>query len=316
MKLALLFPGQGSQFIGMGKEFIETNEKCAKVMEVAELVCEFQIKDLIFNGPMEELTRSTILQPAITVANLVCFEALKSRLPAGVSMSCLAGHSLGEYSALCAASVLSIEDAIKLVERRGFFMEREGNLNPGGMRAVIGLGIAQVEDAVNTYSGSGVVTVANYNTEMQIVISGTMDALDYVSKIAEEAGGKVIPLNVSVANHSPLIGDAVPDFSQFMGAVAFNNPAIPVYFNVSAKKETDTDTIKEMMAQQIASRVRWYEIISAMIEDGVDTFIEVGPKKVLKGMMRKIVPRGKAITSLQFDTPEALEICLDKLELN
>ena len=313
MKAALLFPGQGSQYIGMGKEFVEKDQACAGIMELAESVCKYSLREIIFNGPMEELTRSAVLQPAITVTNLICFEALKKRLPAHVQLSSYAGHSLGEYSALCAAKVLSIEDAIKLVERRGFLMEREGKKNPGGMRAVIGLRIDQVEEIVGKYSGVGVVTVANYNTEQQIVISGTMDALDYVSKRVEDVGGKAITLNVSVANHSPLVADAVPDFKSFLAEVSFSSPELPVYFNVSAEREADTAIIKEMMAKQIASRVRWFEIIRSMLEDGVDTFIEVGPKNVLKGMMRKIVPKGTKVTSLQFDSPQSLDACLEKL---
>ncbi len=316
MKIAVLFPGQGSQYIGMGKEFVEADSKCAEIMNLAETVCEFPIRKLSFEGPLETLTRAAVLQPAITVTNLICLQALQNRLPVDVEIAGFAGHSLGEYSALCAAGVISIQDAIKLVERRGFYMEREGDKNPGGMRAVLGLDISAIEKIVDNYTGAGVVTVANYNTPQQIVLSGDAEGLEAVSVAAKESGGKVIPLNVSVANHSPLVAEAIPDFSLFMDSIQFNRPKAAVYFNVTAATEEDPGEIKRIMTQQIASRVRWYESINRMIDDGVDCFIEVGPKTVLKGMMRKIVPKSKQVTSLQFDTPATLDTCIEKLDLN
>lgn len=316
MKIAVLFPGQGSQYIGMGKDFVETNSECARIMSLAESVCDFPIRELSFAGPIEQLTRAAVLQPAITVTNLVCLQALKDSLPGDIEITSYAGHSLGEYSALCAAGVISIQDAIRLVERRGFFMEREGDKNPGGMRAVLGLDIGEIEAIVDSYKGQGIVTVANYNTAQQIVISGNQQGLDAVSEAAEKAGGKVIALNVSVANHSPLVADAVPDFSAFMDSIQFSKPQSAVYFNVTAAVETDPQQIKNIMAQQIASRVRWYEIIRNMLDDGIDVFIEVGPKTVLKGMMRKIIPKNAQVTSLQFDTPESMSKCFEKLALS
>lgn len=313
MKLAVLFPGQGSQYIGMAKDFVEQEQSCQQIMETAASVCDFPLQQLCFEGPMEELTRAVHLQPSITVTNLICYAALAAKLPESVQPAYFAGHSLGEYSALCAAGVISIEDTMKLVAKRGALMEREGNKNPGGMRAILGVEINAVEAAIDAYKGEGVVTAANHNCPEQIVISGSMDALDVVGEALEQEGAKVIALNVAVANHSPLVADAVPDFRDFMQAVSFKSPQTPVIFNVSADLETDVAVIKDMMARQIASRVRWYEIISRMVEDGVDTFIEVGPKTVLKGMMRKIVPKGTKVTSLQVDTPETLEKCLIKL---
>ncbi len=315
MKIAVLFPGQGSQFIGMGKEFIETESACAEVAAIAESVCDFPLQSLVQQGPMEKLVQVAVLMPAITMTNLVCLRALETSLPAEAKIAGYAGHSLGEYAALCGAGVISVEDTIRLVERRGFFMQREGNKNPGGMRAILGLDIETVESVVNEYSGTGVVMVANYNTREQIVISGDSTGLDAVSGPLQDKGGRVIALNVSVANHSPLVADAVPDFSGFMETIAFSPPQTPVYFNVSAAVENDPALIKKMMARQIASRVRWYEIICRMLADGVDTFIEVGPKTVLKGMMRKIVPKEAAVTSLQFDNPDTLQTCLEKLGL-
>ncbi|MGB3212674.1 MAG: ACP S-malonyltransferase [Desulforhopalus sp.] len=314
MKIAVLFPGQGSQYLGMGQEFINADAGCASLMAMAEAACEINLGALCSDGPMEELTRATHLQPAITITNLICWQAFKNEIGKEIEVACFAGHSLGEYSALCAAGVLNAEDTMRLVSKRGALMEREGQLHPGGMRAVLGLDIKAVEEIIGSYTGDGDVTAANHNTPEQIVISGSMNALDEVGRSAEARGGKVIPLNVSVANHSPLVADAVPDFAEFMGDIDFKRPQVPVYFNVSAEKETNTDIIKEMMAKQIASRVRWYEIIEGMLAEGVDTFIEIGPKTVLKGMMRKIVPKGTKVTSLQFDTPSSLSQCVEKIK--
>lgn len=313
MKIAVLFPGQGSQYLGMGQEFIKSDTSCASLMEVAESVCDFPLQKITAEGPMEELTRAVHLQPAITVTNLICWQALQNALGDSLQVACFAGHSLGEYSALNAAGVLTVEDTIRLVARRGALMEREGLKNPGGMRAVLGLDIAAIDLLIADYTGDGVVTAANHNTPEQIVISGSLEALEAVSKMAEEKGAKVITLNVNVANHSPLVADAVPDFASFVREIAFKIPQVPVYFNVSAQVESDTDVIRNMVARQIASKVRWYEIISTMIEGGVDTFIEVGPKTVLKGMMRKIVPAGVKVNALQFDNPQTLAACLEKL---
>ena len=204
-------------------------------------------------------------------------------------------------------------DTIRLVVKRGALMEREGLKNPGGMRAILGLGIEEIEALVAGYSGQGVVTAANHNTQTQVVISGDEQAMDAVSARAAEQGGKVIPLNVSVANHSPLVADAVPDFSEFMAGVEFREPQSPVFFNVTATVERDVNVIRTMMARQIASKVRWYETINGMIATGVDTFIEVGPKTVLKGLMKKIVPKGYAYTALQVDSPDTLAACLARL---
>ena len=313
MKIAVLFPGQGSQYLGMAQEFVNSDIECAALMAMAEATCELNLNTLCSDGPMEELTRATNLQPAISITNLICWQAFKNALGDKIEVSCFAGHSLGEYSALYAAGVISAEDTMRLVSKRGALMEREGIANPGGMRAVLGLDIKTIEQIISSYRGSGHITAANHNTPEQIVISGSIKALDEVGKEAEARGAKVIALNVSVANHSPLVADAVPDFAKFMADIEFKPPQVPVYFNVSAAKETDTTTMKEMMAKQIASRVRWCEIIEAMLAEGVDTFIEIGPKSVLKGMMRKIVPKGSKVTSLQFDTPVGLSQCVEMI---
>ncbi len=313
MKIAVLFPGQGSQFLGMGQEFVEMDSGCREIMQMAETVCDLPLGDIIMNGPMERLTQAIHLQPAITAVNLVCWQALTSALRDTGKISCFAGHSLGEYSALHAAGVISADDTMRLVAKRGALIEREGQKNPGGMRAIIGLTIEEVEKIINEYGGDGVVTTANHNCEKQIVISGSAEALAGVGEKATEIGAKVVPLNVSVANHSPLVEGAVPDFTEFMDEILFKSPVKPVYFNISSQPEDDIIQIKAMMSRQIAHSVRWFESITAMIDSGVDTFIEVGPKSVLKRMMRAIAPKGYKHKALQFDSPAALEKCLKEI---
>lgn len=303
-KTAVLFPGQGSQYIGMGGAFLESSNTSRSLMEMAEQVSGFPISRLCQEGPMDELTRAVHLQPALTAVNLVCWQAAQA---AGVRADFFAGHSLGEYSALYAAGVLSAEDTMKLVTERGRLMEREGKKKPGGMRVVLGLTLAEVEAQLAALADKGIVTAANHNSEKQIVISGEHAALDAAAGIFSEMGGKVIPLAVSVANHSPLVKDAVPDFEAVMKEVDFRSPEIPVLFNVTATEETDGDMIRSIMARQIASKVCWFDIINQLLARGVDTFIEVGPKTVLTGLLKKIVPRGTEYRKYQIDTPEGLE---------
>jgi [acyl-carrier-protein] S-malonyltransferase len=255
---------------------------------------------------MEELTRAIHLQPALTAANLICWQQVQKKIP-DLEPACMAGHSLGEYSALCAAGVLNIEDTMALVSKRGELMEREGQAHPGGMRAVLGLTVEQMEQLLDDYQGPGTVVVANHNSETQVVISGDQEGLDGVEAVCSEQGAKVIALQVSVANHSPLVAGAVADFEAFMATIRFYSPKIEVFLNVTGASEHDPEVIRRMMANQIASRVRWLGIIQAMLDNGVEAFVEVGPKKVLAGLMRKIVGRKSPIVCLQCDSPESLD---------
>ena len=314
MKIAVLFPGQGSQYIGMGRGFIESDPECAAIMEEADAVCDFSLGKICHDGPMEELSRAIYLQPAVTVTNLICWCAVRKALGPDLRVHCFAGHSAGEYSALYAAGVVTLEDSIRLIAKRGALMEREGQKFPGGMRAVVGLSLSEVEDLIAAYDGAGVVCLANHNTAVQTVISGDGHAMDAICAIAEERGAKVVPLNIRIANHSPLVAGAIPDFARFMEDFTFARPRFPIYFNVTAATEYDGKVIKAMMARQIASKVRWYELVSRMINDGIDTFIEVGPKAVLKGLMKKIAPVNSTYTAMQVDSPETLANCIARLK--
>jgi [acyl-carrier-protein] S-malonyltransferase len=305
-KTAILFPGQGSQYVGMGREFIETDPGAGELMDLAERISGMPLRRLCLEGPEEELTRVLHLQPAMTVMNMLCWRAFRQAVPEFVP-SFVAGHSLGEYSALYAAGVLGAEDCLALVTRRGELMEREGDANPGGMRAVLGLTIEEVESLLGNFAGGGgTVVVANHNTEKQVVVSGDMHGLDSFGTLCESRGAKVVALNVSVANHSPLVAGAVEDFAAFMEDIDFRAPEFPVVFNVTAGEEKEPGAIRDIMARQIASRVRWYDSVNLMLDAGVELFIEAGPKKVLTGLLRKIAPKGAA-AGLQFDTPADLE---------
>lgn len=303
-KTAVIFPGQGSQFLGMGKEFLEADNAAGELMAMAERQSGFPLRRLCLEGPMEDLTRVLYLQPAVTVTNLICWQALRRALPK-LQPAFLAGHSLGEYSALCAAGVVSAEDCLALVTRRGEFMEREGAAHPGGMRAVLGLTVAEIDQLLAEYAGEGVVVVANHNSEKQVVVSGDAAGLEGFSAVCGEKGAKVIPLNVSVANHSPLVAGAVEDFAAFMAGVEFRRPQVPVLFNVTADACDEPAAIRTIMAEQIAARVRWFELVNRMVAAGVEVIVEAGPKNVLTGLIKKIVPRG-TVTCVQFDTPEGL----------
>lgn len=305
-KTAILFPGQGSQYLGMGNAFIKADSDAAALMDMAENISGFPLRKLCVDGPLEDLTRVLHLQPALTAVNLICWQQLQKALP-DFTPAWVGGHSLGEYSALHAAGVLSAEDTIALVTRRGEFMERESAAHPGGMRAVLGLTIEEIESLLADYAGPGTVVAANHNSPQQIIISGDQEGLDGFSELCQANGAKkIVPLKVAGANHSPLVAGAVPAFAACMEQTDFYPPKIPLIFNVTAAPESDPVAIRAIMARQIASRVRWHESVCRMIEDGVEVFVELGPGSVLTGMMKKILPAGSTAVYVQADNPESL----------
>jgi [acyl-carrier-protein] S-malonyltransferase len=287
-KMAYLFPGQGSQVVGMGQDFYQEFGFVRELFDMAEEISRINLRQLCFKGPMEELTRTVNLQPAVTVVNLA-FLAAVQRETGKPAVS--AGHSLGEYSALHAADVVSAEDTIRLVHKRGELMHREALKRKGAMSALLGLTIDVVEEIVERGRERGVVSVANHNTAQQIVITGEPAAVAAVSAYATEKGAKAIPLKVSGAWHSELIRGAEEDFKAFLQTVAFNSPQSAVVFNITADTESDSDEIRSVMSRQLCSPVKWFDAMKKLVEEKIDIFVEIGPGKVLTGLLRKNLPK-------------------------
>lgn len=307
-KIAFLFPGQGSQFIGMGKDMAEHFSEAKEVFDQLDDVCNKSMSKLCFEGPIEELILTVNLQPTITAVNLACLSALRK---SGIRCMFSAGHSLGEYSALAAAESLSNYDALKVVKKRGELMHRESLSNPGTMAAILGMSFKNVEKIVGEAGNSGVLAVANHNTAEQIVITGEQGPLSKAVEIVKKNGGKAIPLKVSGAWHCLLMEQAMDDFRQFVKEIPFSTPQTTVLFNATAKSETGTEEIKELMVKQLISPVKWYEIILNMLSGGVDTFVEVGPKKVLTGLVKKILPRDTEAKICNIEDIQSLENFLE-----
>jgi [acyl-carrier-protein] S-malonyltransferase len=287
-KIAYLFPGQGSQTVGMGLDFYQEFVVVKELFDMMEEISRINISKLCFKGPIEDLTETVNLQPAITVVNLACFTAMEK---AGLEPAISAGHSLGEYSALCASGIVSSEDTFRLVFKRGELMHREATRNKGAMHAIIGLPINTVAELVAEVQKDGVVAVANHNAELQIVITGSPEPVKRVSDLAVSQGAKAIPLKVSGAWHSELIQGAQDEFKDVIESIPFNTPEKSMVFNVTADVEGDTEEIKSIMARQLCSPVKWYDSMCRLMAENIEIFVEVGPGRVLAGLLKKILPK-------------------------
>jgi [acyl-carrier-protein] S-malonyltransferase len=259
-----------------------------ELFDMIEEITRINISRLCFKGPIEDLTKTVNLQPAVTAVNLACLAAIENEYNA---YHCCAGHSLGEYSALNAAGVISQEDIIRLVFKRGELMHRDAIRHRGVMHAILGLPIDEVSEMVSEGQKEGVVSVANHNTGLQIVITGAEQPVARVSALASAKGAKSVPLKVSGAWHSALIKDAQDDFKEYLETISFSSPQKSILFNVTAQPSDQPDEIKEIMGRQLCSPVRWYDAMNNLIDEDVEVFVEVGPGRVLAGLLKKILPR-------------------------
>ncbi len=285
-KVAYVFPGQGSQNTGMGLDLYNSYPSARAVFDGADASLGFSLSRLCFEGPEEELKKTNNVQPAILVVSIACLKALEEATIANfLSPAFVAGHSLGEYTALVVAGALDLNDAVLLVRERGRLMYEAGLKNPGSMLAIIGLDEETVKD-ISSHSGA---EISNINCPGQIVVSGAAQALAEADKLAKRKGARVlIPLKVSGAFHSALMEPVLAEFSKIVSNVRFRPPVIPVISNVTARPLPDVDSIKEELVKQLRNCIQWQRSVEYMMHSGVTTFYEIGPGRVLSGLIRRI----------------------------
>lgn len=288
-KIAFLFPGQGSQAVGMGKDLYESFESAKNVFDTADRVLNKTITTLCFEGPEDALKQTVNTQPCIVTMSIAAMEALKSEFD--ISPDYVAGHSLGEYCAMYSAGVMSLENTLKAIQKRADLM---GSTKGGAMAAVLSAPEGALEEALKGASSIGYVDVANYNSPAQVVITGDEKAVAKAGELLMAKGARrVVPLAVSGAFHSKFMANAGKEFETFVSELTLNDAKVPVVTNVDAQLTVDKDDFKVKMPKQIYSSVHWTQTIQKMATDGVEIFVEIGPGKVLAGLNKKIVPEAK-----------------------
>jgi len=291
-KVAMVFPGQGSQFVGMGRALYDASAAARRVFDQADEILGFPLSKLCFEGPAEELEDTINAQPAILTVSVAMLEALKERaqsLGERLTPTVVAGHSLGEFSALVAADVLDFSSALRLVRERGRLMKEAGIERPGGMAAVIGLDEETLAAVCDEAGATGVIAVANANCPGQTVISGELGALTRAMELAKERGAKrVAQLRITIASHSPLMARAGEQLRDLIGKMPLHNPQVPIVANITGQVLTSADEIRQELAQQVERPVNWTRSVREMVNTGAGTFVEVGPGQVLSGLIKRI----------------------------
>jgi [acyl-carrier-protein] S-malonyltransferase len=296
----------------MGKQLYDASPAARRIFEQADAILGFPLTTLCFEGPQEDLDDTFNAQPAILTVSIACLEALKERLgPLGYlgAPSLVAGHSMGEFTALVAAGVLDFEDALKLVRERGRLMKETGELHPGGMAAVIGLDEATLAAVVQEAQSEGVVALANANSPGQTVLSGEIAALQRAMDLAKARGARLVQrLTVTIASHSPLMQQASQHFSELINRIHLRPPQVPLIANISAQALTTVEDLRAELSAQLTGPVQWTRSVQAMVAHGVDTFIEIGPKQVLTGLIKRITPDSRPINMTDAEVVKLLSM--------